>query len=270
MGEPVYKQTMPYVPIEVKTHRDAYAATLHVLFKHIADFHICVVKTFSKKYGIPEDEIIQTIQESPEFKNMEVDPALHPVHTDPVHTDPVHTTAIESLGYKIDAITPHDTVPKKRIVKKKHTAAADTDVTITDPPPIPEQIQQHPDAHPVAKKRVVKKKQVPVVASETVAVAVAVASETVAVAVASETVARERESDQAPLLSQTDPNVTVFSEKKKVIKKTTAKNQAQAPLVAAPLVAAPLVAAPLVAAPLVDAPLDDCVKPKIIKKLKTT
>jgi hypothetical protein len=254
MGEPVYKQTMPYVPIEVKTHRDAYAATLHVLFKHIADFHICVVKTFSKKYGIPEDEIIQTIQESPEFKNMEVDPALHPVHTDPVHTDPVHTAAIESLGYKIDAITPHDTVPKKRIVKKKHTAAADTDVTITDPPPIPEQIQQHPDAHPVAKKRVVKKKQVPVVASETVAVT----SETVAVA--SETVARERESDQAPLLSQTDPNVTVFSEKKKVIKKTTAKNQAQAPLVAAPLVAAPLVAAPL----------DDCVKPKIIKKLKTT
>jgi hypothetical protein len=252
MGEPVYKQTMPYVPIEVKTHRDAYAATLHVLFKHIADFHICVVKTFSKKYGIPEDEIIQTIQESPEFKNMEVDPALHPVHT-----DPVHTAAIESLGYKIDAITPHDTVPKKRIVKKKHTAAADTDVTITDPPPIPEQIQQHPDAHPVAKKRVVKKKQVPVVASETVAVA-------------SETVARERESDQAPLLSQTDPNVTVFSEKKKVIKKTTAKNQAQAPLVAAPLVAAPLVAAPLVAAPLVAAPLDDCVKPKIIKKLKTT
>jgi len=253
MGEPVYKQTMPYVPIEVKTHRDAYAATLHVLFKHIADFHICVVKTFSKKYGIPEDEIIQTIQESPEFKNMEVDPALHPVHT-----DPVHTAAIESLGYKIDAITPHDTVPKKRIVKKKHTAAADTDVTITDPPPIPEQIQQHPDAHPVAKKRVVKKKQVPVVASETIAVAsetvaVAVTSETVAVT--SETVARERESDQAPLLSQTDPNVTVFSEKKKVIKKTTAKNQAQAPLVAAPLVAAPL---------------DDCVKPKIIKKLKTT
>ena len=241
MGEPVYKQTMPYVPIEVKTHRDAYAATLHVLFKHIADFHLCVVKTFSKKYGIPEDDIIQTIQESPEFKNMEVDPALHTVHN----------AAIESLGYKIDAITPPDTIPKKRIVKKKHTAA-DTDVTITEPPPIPEQIQQDTETQHVAKKRVVKKKQVPAIES------VAVASETVAVT--SELVARERESEQAPLLSQTDPNVIVSSEKKKVIKKTTEKNQAQAPLVAAPLVAAPLVAAPLV----------ECVKPKIIKKQKTT
>jgi hypothetical protein len=245
MSEPVYKQTMPYVPIEVKTHRDAYAATLHVLFKHIADFHICVVKTFSKKYGIPEDEIIQTIQESPEFKNMEVDPALHPVHadpvhadpvhtdpvhtdpvhtdpvhTDPVHTDPVHSDAIESLGYKIASEPimtplPEDAVPKKR------NQTAETDVV---------------------KKRVVKKKQVPV--SETVVVA------------------SERESDQAPLLSQNDPTVTVSSEKKKVIK--------AAPLMAAPLVAAPLVAAPLMAAPLMAAPLVDCVKPKIIKKLKST
>ena len=225
MGEPSYKQTMPYVPIEVKTHRDAYAATLHVLFKHIADFHLCVVQTISKKYGIPEDEIIQTIQESPEFKNMEVDPALHPVHNDPVHNDPVHVSVIESLGYKIDAITPPDTIPKKRIVKKKPTAAADTDVTITEPPPIPEQIQQDTETQHVAKKRVVKKKQVP----------------------ATESVARERESDQAPVSS---------FEKKKVIKKTTATNQAQD--------------APLVSAPLVSAPLVDCVKPKIIKKLKTT
>lgn len=235
MGEPRYKQTMPYVPIEVKTHRDAYAATLHVLFKHIADFHLCVVKTFSKKYGIPEDEIIQTIQESPEFKNMEIDPALHTVHD-----------AIESMGYKNDVITtPPDTIPKKRIVKKKHTAA-DTDVTITEPPPIPEQIQQDTEIQPLAKKRVVKKKQVPAIES------VAVASESVAVA--SETVARERESDQAPVSS---------SEKKKVIKKTTA----QPPIVAAPMDAAPLVAIPIDAAPIVAAPL---VKPKIIKKLKTT
>ena len=142
------KYMSEYVPIEVKTHRDAYAATLHVLFKHIADFHLCVVQTISKKYGIPEDDIIQTIQESPEFKNMEVDPALHPVHNDPVHNDPVHVSVIESLGYKIDAITPPNTVPKKRIVKKKQTV--EIDVAITEPPPL--------DAHHIIKKRVVVKK----------------------------------------------------------------------------------------------------------------
>lgn len=68
--------TIPYVPVEVKTARDAYAASLHVLFKHVADFHLCVVRTFSVKYGIPEDDILKTIQESDEFKNMHVDPVL--------------------------------------------------------------------------------------------------------------------------------------------------------------------------------------------------
>ena len=68
--------TIPYVPVEVKTARDAYAASLHVLFKHVADFHLCVVRTFSVKYGIPEDDILKTIQESDEFKNMQVDPVL--------------------------------------------------------------------------------------------------------------------------------------------------------------------------------------------------
>ena len=87
MQEPAYilsnGKTVPYVPIEVKTARDAYAASLHVLFKHVADFHICIVRTFSLKYGIPEDEILKTIQESEEFKNMTVDPVLD---TDQINT----------------------------------------------------------------------------------------------------------------------------------------------------------------------------------------
>ena len=80
MKEPAYilenGTPVPYLPVEVKTARDAYAASLHVLFKHVADFHLCIVRTFSNKYGIPEDEILQTIQESEEFKNMKVDPVL--------------------------------------------------------------------------------------------------------------------------------------------------------------------------------------------------
>jgi 1-aminocyclopropane-1-carboxylate deaminase/D-cysteine desulfhydrase-like pyridoxal-dependent ACC family enzyme len=80
MQEPAYilknGQSVSYIPLEVKTARDAYAASLHVLFKHVADFHICIVKTFSAKYGIPEDDILKTIQESEEFKNMQVDPVL--------------------------------------------------------------------------------------------------------------------------------------------------------------------------------------------------
>ena len=80
MQEPAYilknGKQIPYIPATITTSRDAYAASLHVLFKHVADFHICIVKTFSAKYGIPEDDILKTIQESDEFKNMHVDPVL--------------------------------------------------------------------------------------------------------------------------------------------------------------------------------------------------
>ena len=101
MKEPAYilenGTPVPYVPLEVKNARDAYAASLHVLFKHVADFHLCIVRTFSTKYGIPEDEILQTIQDSEEFKNMKVDPVLDPdkfntlgyLQSTPVQEEPV-------------------------------------------------------------------------------------------------------------------------------------------------------------------------------------
>ena len=77
----------------ITTNREAYAASLHVLFKHVADFHICVVRVFSVKYGIPEDDILKTIQESDEFKNMYVDPVLD-------------TDNIDSLGYLAEVPAP--------------------------------------------------------------------------------------------------------------------------------------------------------------------
>ena len=104
MKEPAYilenGTPVPYLPVEVKTARDAYAASLHVLFKHVADFHLCIVRTFSTKYGIPEDEILQTIQESEEFKNMKVDPVLDTdkfntlgyLQSTPVQAEPVKET----------------------------------------------------------------------------------------------------------------------------------------------------------------------------------
>jgi len=112
MPEPVYilenGTPVPYLPVEVKTARDAYAASLHVLFKHVADFHLCIVRTFSTKYGIPEDEILQTIQESEEFKNMKVDPVLD-------------TDQLDTLGYLQSTPTPVQAPTKEAaapVVKK--------------------------------------------------------------------------------------------------------------------------------------------------------
>jgi hypothetical protein len=126
MQEPAYilknGQSVPYIPLEVKTARDAYAASLHVLFKHVADFHICIVKTFSAKYGIPEDDILKTIQESEEFKNMQVDPVLD--------------MGMQSLGYL-------DEVPVKEVP-----------VTTTDVPKITPSVTKTKTPPPVVESHV--------------------------------------------------------------------------------------------------------------------
>jgi hypothetical protein len=151
-SEPAYisdnGKRVPYIPKEITTHREAYAATLHVLFKHVADFHICIVKAFSKKYGIPEDDIMQTIQESDEFKNMAVDPVLN-------HSD--------SLGY----LTPLELAAEPAAEPAKAEPAK------TEP-------VEPAKAEPVVMKKIVKKKQpvVPVVPVEPVVPVVPVVSVT--------------------------------------------------------------------------------------------
>jgi len=144
MIEPAYilhdGKKVPYVPIEIKTHRDAYAATLHVLFKHVADFHICIVKAFSKKYGIPEDDILQTIQESEEFKNMHVDPVLDPLGY--LAQAPVQEPLQEPLQAPVQA-------PVQEPVQEPVQAPVQAPV---------QEPAQEPVQEPVAKKRIIKKK----------------------------------------------------------------------------------------------------------------
>ena len=126
MQEPAYilknGQSVPYIPVTITTNREAYAASLHVLFKHVADFHICVVKSFSAKYGIPEDDILKTIQESEEFKNMQVDPVLD--------------MGMQSLGYL-------DEVPVKEVP-----------VTTTDVPKITPSVTKTKTPPPVVESHV--------------------------------------------------------------------------------------------------------------------
>ena len=172
MIEPVYVlengQNVSYIPIEIKNHREAYAATLHVLFKHVADFHTCVVQTFSRKYGIPEDEIMQTIQESEEFKNMNVDPVLHLGYLSPnpvsaPQQEPVPVPELVQVPEPVPELVQvpeQEPVATKRIVKKKSPANPAPEPAKPTPEPAnptPEPVQV-PEQEPVAKKRIVKKK----------------------------------------------------------------------------------------------------------------
>jgi hypothetical protein len=127
-GKPV-----PYIPVTITTSREAYAASLPVLFKHVADFHICVVRVFSAKYGIPEDDILKTIQESDEFKNMHVDPVID-------------TDNIDSLGYLAEVPVPKEEVPTEPEVTEPEVATAP--VTEVSVPSRPTKVKKVKNAEP--------------------------------------------------------------------------------------------------------------------------
>ena len=136
MQEPAYilknGQSVSYIPLKVKTARDAYAASLHVLFKHVADFHICIVKTFSAKYGIPEDDILKTIQESEEFKNMQVDPVLDMGMQSLGYLDEVSVTEVPVTTTDVPKITPSVTKTKTPPpVVESHVTLEETPAKIT-------------------------------------------------------------------------------------------------------------------------------------------
>jgi hypothetical protein len=117
----------PYVPKTIVTHRAAYAASLDVLLKHCADMHILTLTVLSEKYGIPVDDMVQTVMEDDGYKNMLVNPKIHALSSfdekdlakviPPAPADPV-----EEVTKKMEEVT-LEPKPKKRIPKKKPAAA---------------------------------------------------------------------------------------------------------------------------------------------------
>ena len=112
--EPVFiekdGQTIPYIPIEIKNGRDAYAASLHMIFNHFAQFHISIVDIISDKYNIPVEEIMNTIKTDDRYTNMSVCPNIHELSK--------ATSSSPSSVASVDV--PVETVVdcKKKVIKK--------------------------------------------------------------------------------------------------------------------------------------------------------
>jgi hypothetical protein len=111
--EPVYiekdGQIKPYIPIEIKNGRDAYAASLHMLLNHFAQFHIAIVDIISDKYHIPVEEIMNTIKSDDKYTNMSVCPNIHELSKTP----PSSSSSV------VETVTVLDVVDsKKKVIKK--------------------------------------------------------------------------------------------------------------------------------------------------------
>jgi hypothetical protein len=136
VNEPVYVHTngvvQPYIPSNIRTPRDVYAASLHILFKHVADFHITIVEILAEKYGFSAEEAMNSIHEDPRFNSMHVDPIINTMSCfseDDYKKKQAYQTVTEisectsALPEEANALTVTENTPvqpkKKTIVRKK-------------------------------------------------------------------------------------------------------------------------------------------------------
>lgn len=69
--EPVFiekdGETRSYIPSTITTGREAYAASLDMMFHYVADFHMAVVEILSDKTKIPVDELFAAVKSDPRY-----------------------------------------------------------------------------------------------------------------------------------------------------------------------------------------------------------
>ena len=75
------------IPVDIEI-RDgdgcsAYALSLQMIFKHVAEFHMTVVDIISEKYNIPVDEIMNAVTSDSRYKNMMVDKIKKKINEEP-------------------------------------------------------------------------------------------------------------------------------------------------------------------------------------------
>ncbi len=104
-----------FVPKEITTHRDAWKASLSVLFKHVADFHMLITNIIAETYNLDVNEMVAIIQANPKYKDLMTAPEVHALgyfsKDDLERHIPVAATAVEEPPVK----------PVKRVIRKKKT-----------------------------------------------------------------------------------------------------------------------------------------------------
>lgn len=107
-------ETVSFVPKEIKSYRDAYGASLHMLFKHVADIHLTLLEILADKYDIPVDDMLRTVQEDSRWKNIQVNPVINScTYVEPQPTEPAQ------VQQPTETVTPAPPEKKSRGRPKK-------------------------------------------------------------------------------------------------------------------------------------------------------
>jgi hypothetical protein len=133
VNEPVFitkdGSVQEYIPKEIVGYREAYAASLHLVFKHVADFHTAMLEIIAEKYGHDVDEMVNVIHEDSRMKDMTVHPVISGLgiisqkDVPAVVAEPVDATPTVEVHVEVPVEVPL-TAPKKKLVIKRKTAVA--------------------------------------------------------------------------------------------------------------------------------------------------
>lgn len=100
--EPVFVdidgEVRPYVPTRIVKAREAYAASLDIMYKHLADVHVSIVEIIADKYKLDAEEMFTTIK------------------TDPRYTGLYDKPVVNTLGYFKDTDAPPQSVEDEGVI----------------------------------------------------------------------------------------------------------------------------------------------------------
>ena len=125
VNEPVFVakdgSVQEYIPKEIVGYREAYAASLHLVFKHVADFHTAMLEIIAEKYGHDVDELVKVVQEDSRIKDMTVNPVISGLNIITQKDVPAVAVAVAEPVVA--------EAPKKKLIVKRKTpiAPASTD-----------------------------------------------------------------------------------------------------------------------------------------------
>lgn len=124
VNEPVFVtkdgSVQEYIPKEIVGYREAYAASLHLVFKHVADFHLAMLEIVSEKYGHDVDEMVSVIQSDSRYTDMCVHPVISGLNI--IQQSDVKDGAPQPV--QAPPVPVEVTAPKKKIVVKRKAAVA--------------------------------------------------------------------------------------------------------------------------------------------------
>ena len=123
--EPIYVEEdgtqHSYVPHTITTARDAYAASLHLIFNHVADFHSVLITIIAEKYGIPEEDIFNTVRADPRFNSLVTAPMVQSMG----YFDEDDLSAAMTKMKVEEPVAPAVKKPVKKVLKKKVISLSD-------------------------------------------------------------------------------------------------------------------------------------------------